>query len=118
MLSWTSLVWMLLPVRLLVWPVGSALDTLTSVRVKPEASSSSIAFWASLRLSNTATRVCCMIDPPIGRSFRWAVAGLYEALHADLLGLEHDGFRVVLLAPGSGNADFLLDAHAAFDHEH
>jgi hypothetical protein len=47
------------------WPVRSALETYTLSRVKPDASNSSIALWASLRLSKTATRVCCMMRPPV-----------------------------------------------------
>src|SRR5438874_9536139 len=115
--SLVSSTWPVLPVRLLVWPVGSALETLTSVREKPEASNSSSAFWASLRLSKTATRVCCMIFPPM-RTLGQTVAGFIEALHADLLALEHDGFRVALLAPGLGDAQFFLDAQAPFHHQH
>ena len=62
--SWAASVVDVAPVTLSVWPVEPALETFTSVREKPDASSSSIAFWASLRLSKTATRVCCMVCPP------------------------------------------------------
>jgi hypothetical protein len=59
-----------------------------------------------------------MIPPDSIDHFSGGVAGFVEALDADLFGLEHDGFLVVLLATGPGDVKLFLDAHAALDHQH